>query len=32
VVFLEARLEALEDVDSLLDGRLGDIDFLETPR
>ena len=31
VVLLEARLQALEDLDGLLDGRLGHVDLLEAP-
>jgi hypothetical protein len=32
VVFLEARLEALEDLDAVGDRRLDDVDLLEAPR
>ena len=32
MVLLEARLQALQDLDRLLDGRLHDIDLLEAPR
>ena len=32
VMLLEAALEAAQDLDGLVDGRLGDVDLLEAPR